>query len=197
MFTRFFAILSVLLLVALTAEAAVINGQCSIRFAGDSTLHGFDGKAVCQPFTLISEKDSTAIEHLRPATIMVRVDSMDTANASRDAAMREMFDSKNSPFIEGLVGELNTREALRIMTPAADQSGKVAFELKIRGQVQRVQADVYNLDVGAEKTSFTLKFSLSLASFQLEPPSVIGIIRVADQVAVEVDVVLQPTPTID
>lgn len=197
MFTRILAILSVLLLVAIAAEAAVINGQCSIRFAGDSTLHGFDGKAVCQPFTLTSEKDSTSVEHLRPARIMVRVDSMDTANASRDETMREMFDSKNFPFIEGLVGDLNTQETLRMMTPAADQGGKVTFELKIRDQLQRVQAVVYNLDVGAEKTSFTLKFSLSLASFQLEPPSVFGIIRVADQVAVEVDVVLQPTPTIN
>lgn len=188
MIQRLLIIVIVLLLGASIANAEIFAGECSIRFTGDSTLHGFEGKAPCQPFTLTGEKE---IEIIRQPIVTVRVDSMDTDNNSRDKKMRGMFDSQKFPVIEGLFSDLNTEAVLQMMASPGDQPGKLEFDLKIRDQIQRVQAEVHELNITSEIITFTMKFELSLASFELDPPGVLGIIRVADKVEVEVDAVLQ------
>ena len=188
MIQRLLIIVVVLLLGASIAGADVFKGECSIRFFGDSTLHGFAGKAVCQPFSLNSEKETALI---RQPIITVRVDSMDTENDSRDKKMRGMFNSQKFPVIKGLFSDLNAEAVLQVMASPGDQPGKLEFDLKIRDQIQRVQAEVHELNVTSEIITFTMKFPLSLASSRLKPPSVLGFIRVADQVEVEVDAVLQ------
>ena len=70
-------------------------------------------------------------------------------------------------------------------------SGRLEFDLRIRETSQKVQAAISALADTPEQISFVLKFSLSLASFQLEPPSVLGFIRVDDQVQVEARVFLR------
>jgi len=54
-----------------------------------------------------------------------------------------------------------------------------------------VQAVSHNLAITPEQIAFDLEFPLSLASYRLEPPSVLGLIKVADQVRVVVSVRLQ------
>jgi hypothetical protein len=46
------------------------------------------------------------------------------------------------------------------------------------------------LTITPEQIVFIMEFPLSLASFELKPPSVMGIIRVADEVRVEVQTTL-------
>ncbi|PLX99516.1 MAG: hypothetical protein C0623_09285 [Desulfuromonas sp.] len=187
MFKRLFIIVS-MLLTAATAGAQTYDGECTIRFFGDSTLHGFEGTAVCEPFSLNTEKETAII---RQPTVTVRVDSMDTDNDGRDEKMRKMFDSKSFPLIEANFADLEPEKVLLQMQAADDQPGTLPFRLKIRDQVQPVKAEVHDLRVNPEAITFTMKFSVSLKSYALEAPSVLGLIRVADQVEVEVDTTLQ------
>lgn len=90
MIQRLFIIVIVLLLNTSIAHAEVFTGECSIRFFGDATLHGFEGKTACKPFTLTGEKETKII---RRPVVTVRVDSMDTDSDNRDKKMRDMFDS--------------------------------------------------------------------------------------------------------
>ena len=188
MFKRLLIVFVVLVLTGSLAGAETFDGKCAIRFFGDSTLHGFEGKAACQPFTFTSEKESTVI---RQPTVTVRIDSMDTDNGSRDKKMRKMFDSQNFPVIEGNFADLEPEKVLNQMQATGDQPGQLEFNLKIRDQIQPVKAEIHDLNVSPEAITFTMKFALSLKSFALEAPGVLGIIRVADQVDVEVDAALQ------
>ena len=55
-------------------------------------------------------------------------------------------------------------------------------------------AQVTQFKTTAEKTTFTLDFAVSLKSFGLKPPSVMGIIRVGDTVRLQAEVTLTPQP---
>ena len=188
MFKRLLIVVIVLLMHVGLAGAETYDGNCAIRFFGDSTLHGFEGKAACEPFSLVREQEA---ELIHQPMITVRVASMDTDNGSRDKKMRKMFDSQNYPVIEGDFADLDPEKVLQQMQAAGEQPGQLPFKLKIRDQVQPVAAKVYDLQVSPEAITFTLKFAVSLKSFSLEAPGVLGIIRVADQVDVEVDATLQ------
>jgi hypothetical protein len=54
-----------------------------------------------------------------------------------------------------------------------------------------VQAEIHDLVVTPERILFAMEFPFSLASFQLEAPSVLGFIRVDDLVRVRIDVFLR------
>ncbi len=188
MIQRLLIIVIVLLLNASIANAEVFMGECSIRFFCDTTLHGFEGKVACQPFTLTGDKETKLV---RKPVFTIRVDSMDTDNGSRDEKMRDMLDCEKFPVIEGLFGDLNPNAVLQIMETPSTQPRKLEFDLRIRDRLQRVQAEIHDFNATSDVITFTMKFDLSLASFELEPPSAFGIIQVDDRVDVEIDAVLQ------
>jgi hypothetical protein len=69
--------------------------------------------------------------------------------------------------------------------------GHLEFDLRIREISQRVQAMTRDLVITPEQISFAMEFTLSLASFLLQPPSVLGFIKVDDQVQVKARVLLK------
>jgi hypothetical protein len=208
---KMFASTIVFLVLAATATAVTLEGRCAIKFFGESTLHGFDGQAICQPFTLTSESGTGAGESrigagenktgigeeekgktgiIRQPVVKVLVGRMDTDNSSRDEKMHAMFEEEKYPEIQGLFDDLDPDVILQQWQSDATP-GHLEFDLRIREISQKVQAAISDLAVTPEQISFVLKFPLSLASFQLEPPSVLGFIRVDDQVQVEARVFLR------
>ena len=188
MLKRLLIVVIVLLLNVGLVGAETYDGKCSIRFFGDSTLHGFEGKASCQSFVLTGENDTNII---RKPAITVLVADMDTDNSSRDKKMRTMFDSENYPAIIGLFDDLQPEQVLKQLAANGNQPGQLNFNLKIRDKVQPVKAEISELKVSPEGLVFKMKFSLSLKSFGLKAPGVFGLIRVADQIDLEVDATLQ------
>jgi len=186
-------VLGCLLLFSLPAAAQDLKGSCAIRFFGDSTLHAFDGTGACEPFVVTIEGEPPE-RRVVPAQVDVSVAGLDTDNASRDKKMRGMFDSAHYPRIVGRFKQLDPDALLAAWQESPD--GKLQFELQIRDVTQPVEARVSNLKVSNDRISFTLDFSLSLKSYQLDPPGVLGIIRVADTVRVEVDVAYEGSVTV-
>jgi len=183
-------VLFLLLALSTSAAADTFEGTCQIRFFGDSTLHSFEGRGDCQPFSLADEQVGAAPQ-IAASEIEVQVAGLDTDNSSRDKKMREMFDSENFPLIIARFRELDSEELL-----ASWQSfpqGELAFDLSIRGLIRPVTATVRNLTVSEQSIDLTLEFTLSLENFALEAPGVLGIIRVDDLVKVEVDTQLKRT----
>lgn len=172
------------------AEAVTLEGQCDIRFFGQSTLHNFEGKGACQQFTLNSEKAASGAETLRAPIISVLVKDMDTDNSGRDQKMQAMFESDRFPTIQGKFQDLAIDAVLQQLKEGGSTPGQLDFDLQIRETSKTVAATTRDLQVTPEQISFRMEFPLSLADFQLKPPSVLGMIRVADQVRVEVTVVL-------
>ena len=158
-----------------TVFATDYRGECAIAFHGSSTLHDIHGKAACQPFT-VSKVDGV----VDMSKLTVAVAGMDTDNSKRDKKMREMFEEKKYPVITGSAGPV----ALK------DVHSKVSFNLKIRDIVKPVTATVTNYLETDSRISADVAFTLSLADYQLKPPSVLGMIKVGDKVSVKATIVL-------
>lgn len=158
-----------------TAAPAPILGQCQLWFSGSSTLHGFKGTAACEPFTLEATDTGASGSALWKTHVRVAVASMTTDNRGRDRNMAKMFDAQTYPWIQA---SFDAIEAGPIDT--------LEFELTIGKSTHAVIAKISDWNASDDEASFSADFSLSLAEYGLKPPSVFGIIRVADKVEVSV-----------
>jgi len=177
-----FILLSIL---SSTAFAADYRGACTIVFQASSTLHDFQGKASCRPFTAGIIDGVVEMSQLS-----VAVADMDTDNAKRDKEMREMFDHKKYPLITGSAGSVALKDIGASAKKGAKSATKVGFNLKIREVVKPVTATVTDFTETDARITAKLAFTLSLADYQLKPPSVLGVIRVDDKVSVTATIVL-------
>jgi hypothetical protein len=182
-------VLAILLLVT-SADAMVLDGRCEVRFFGKSTLHDFDGKVTCQPFSLHGETSASGGDVLRAPVISILVKEMDTDISGRNKKMQAMFESDRFPTIQGKFTDLDPVAVLQQLKEGGETAGHLAFDLQIRETSKPVVASTRDFLVTPEQISFRMEFSLSLADYQLEPASILGLIRVDDQVRVEVMVVL-------
>lgn len=176
-----------LLALAAPASAATLEGACQVRFFGDSTLHAFEGQGACEPFTL-ERTDREGVSIILPAQVVVPVASLDTDISARNKKMRGMFDSENFPKITGSFAEIDPQALIGAWQ--ATGSGELPFNLTIREVTRPVTATVKRMNSDAKGLEASFDLDLSLADFGLEAPTVLGIIRVADKVRVEVDVQL-------
>jgi len=183
MYKRFLLCALLLWLPATSVADEQLAGECEIRFYGDSTLHQFEGTGACEPFVL-TEKISLN----NPLQIYVNVAGLDTDNSSRDKKMREMFEAEKFPTIIGEFKGLDASETLASWQNKA--AGELEFDLTIRDVSHTVRAGVSGLDISEESIRFMLTFELSLENYGLEAPGVLGIIRVDDEVRVEVEVLI-------
>lgn len=179
------------LLLSTTASATTLDGVCEIRFFGQSTLHDFVGKVTCQPFSLSDEGPRDTDGRLQAPRVKVLVREMDTDNTRRDKTMRAMFEEDKYPEIQSQLADLDLAALLQQLQEREEVPETLEFDLQIRQIKQRVKATTRERRVTPEQISFILDFPLSLASFQLKPPSVLGFIKVDDQVLVEVEVLLR------
>ena len=73
--------------------------------------------------------------------------------------------------------------------------GVFEFGLVIRDIAHRVTARAEQVSITERGLSFTLHFDVSLAAYELEPPTILGFIRVGDRVQVKVEVELSERAT--
>jgi polyisoprenoid-binding protein YceI len=183
---KWFVLLFLIFALPCPSLATDYRGSCTVVFEGSSTLHDFEGNGRCQPFTV---EETDEIMHV-PA-LNVAVSGMETGNDKRDQKMREMFEAEQFPLITGTTGPIPLKD-FRMAQATGSDTSEVAMQLQIRDITKPVVARVQNLVMTAAKITADLNFSLSLADYQLKPPSVLGIIRVGDQVNVSVSFVLEP-----
>ena len=177
-------------LMASSAWGSALEGRCQIEFSGSSTLHDFSGQAACQPFILFVTGNADAGLEFTDTVIFVSVASMDTDNSKRDVKMREMFESEKYPQIKASPVALSSQMIERFVAGRSGKNGTLEFNLKIRDIELPQTAQVSNLLEDDKQLSFDLAFDLSLKSYQLKAPSVLGLIRVGDQVHLKIPVQL-------
>ncbi|GAB4557424.1 MAG: hypothetical protein Tsb0017_12150 [Geothermobacteraceae bacterium] len=178
------------LLLTLPLPALALDGTCAVQFFGSSTLHDFEGTGRCAPFSIVIGPGHK-VDDIR---IAVPVAGMDTANKRRNKKMREMFEADRYPDITGHLAGNRLETLVGRLHRAAGTEADFPFELIIRDRARQVQAKVTELVDDASHLAFTLSFPVSLKDFELKPPSVLGFIRVADQVRVEVRFDINPLP---
>jgi len=178
------------LIFAVNAGATTLHGDCSIRFFGQSTLHDFEGQGACQPFSVQTEETRAGHEVVQSPVVNVLVSEMNTDNPSRDQKMWAMFDQEHFPEIKGRFVELDPEFALEQLAASENSEPTLALDLQIRGITQRIMVKIREVKISPERIGIIIEFPVSLASFDLKPPSVMGIIRVADEVRVVIQTVL-------
>lgn len=172
------------------AQNASWSGTCHVTFSGKSTLHDFDGTVDSEPFAVtISDIDHPA-KARASAVITVKADNMDTENEKRDAEMRKCLDTAAYPEIQASLTAL-TAAATQPKTGAAfPQPTVIPFTLAIKGKTLELTGSVTDWSHTEDKISFTLSFPVSLKDADIQPPSVLGVIKVKDEISVKARVSL-------
>ena len=185
-------LLIALLIPPLTASATTTGyrGSCEISFYVQKTImKDFTGTAACEPFEI-----SVTDNMIRVPDIAVQVTTMDTDNSKRDTDMHNMFEHETFPHIIGVTevfssDSLSTPEGHLVEMPE-----ELTFALTIRDVTQPITARVTEPHIDASAIEATLVFDLSLASFELDPPSFMRIVRVKDTVEVRATMSLDRNP---
>ena len=190
--------LAIVLLALLAGHSCAgnIQGTCDVRFLGTSTLHDFSGTVTSGPFAAPVSRDAAGNPFIPWVELEFPVAEMRTGNDSRDEKMREMFQSDRHPVVRAVARDVDAgkvRERMR-----KDPGGKTPLEvtLVIRGVERKIPASAGNWREEGGKSAFDVEFPVSLKEFELKPPSVLGIIRVADRVDVKgtVHLTIQDAP---
>lgn len=172
---------------ATAAPAEVWTGTAEIEFDATSTLHDFSGTAPVAPFpvSVVQEGNSATLG----GTATVAVAQLDTRHAKRDANLRKMFAAERYPLAVGTVPPVRID---RNSPPAT-----LPIQLAIRDRVRTMAAALSNWEAAENSLRFELAMTLSLREFGLEPPVLLGFIRVGDAVAVRARVALERPPAVD
>jgi hypothetical protein len=182
---KHFLVFLLFLVAPVAAEGALYHGECRVSFAVRSTLHDFQGTGRCEPFIIRAADGSIA-----PPLLAVPVTSLDTDSRRRDKQMHKMFESEMFPLITGSTEDVILKDVLALFNGNDALPTEIVFDLSIRSITHQIRAAVVELHVGATELRAELRFDVSLAAYQLHPPSVLGIIRVNDTIEVTTSVLL-------
>lgn len=175
--------------------ALEIQGTCYITFLGTSTLHDFTGTVRSEPFTVNTATNGKQGKVIRTVIVDVPVDEIETGKSRRDEQMREMFESKKFPRIQGSVKNIDPDQLRRRLIEGKNGEAPVELTLSIRDIEHTFPVTFKNFREFGEQISFEVEFFVSLAAYELKPPSLLlGLIRVGDTVTVTVTFDLEVKP---
>jgi hypothetical protein len=173
--TRLLA-LSLLPLLPLAAET--LRGTAVATFSGTSTLHDFTGTATSETFSVEWTPLPSGGGLFASTNLTFQVSGLSTAHQKRDRNMMKMFGA-----VQAVGGSLAAGTIAEGETPD--------LVVAIGPSLQTVPLRVSSLSESNGVIRFHADCDLSLKDGGLKPPSVVGLIRVGDQVKVAVDAVLE------
>ncbi len=152
--------------------------QSEIKFNVRATVYTIHGKA--SPAESKVSFDAGKGEVTLPMQVEIPVDSMTTKNKLRDRDMRKMFDSKRYPVISW------TAENVECGATEADQTltCNATGVLKIHGVEKKAVFPVL-LKVESGRVLASGSLSLKREDYGLKTPSMLGLIRVSQDVHLE------------
>ncbi len=149
----------------------------SATFEGTSTLHDFQGHAESSPAPATwTPADQGGLLDIPDIVFGTR--SLSTDHEKRDRNMMKMFEPDTHPAIIGHVRGWNL-----VPGQASDQR----LTLDIHGTRIEVPVRVTTVEDTPEGLHLVCDFSLSLQNCTLKRPSVLGLIRVGDEVKLHVE----------
>ncbi|MBL8013690.1 MAG: YceI family protein [Candidatus Omnitrophica bacterium] len=157
------------------AQRWTMDSQSShITFSVRSTLHPVHGTAKKMDGYL--NEDGGNLQ----GRIEVPTDQLDTENIKRDQNMKKMLRMTEYPQIVFNVES--------VVQADLNQKGQLNGEL-VLGEKSHKMSFVVDRKQDSKVIQLSGSFPVSLAAYELHPPSVLGVIRVSDRVNVQFDVV--------
>ena len=159
----------------LPAEVRELHSD--VGFDGTSTLHDFQGQGAVSPQRV--EWEPTAEGGVLNAHhLILKVSDLTTDHKKRDRNMMKMFDPESYPQIQADISG---------WTLPGSGSEKKLLTLHIHGTEVTVPVLLSDYEEKGGVVSFTSTFTVSLKEADLKRPSVLGLIRVGDEVKVVVE----------
>ncbi len=158
------------------SRAEKFKTNASITFSGTSTLHDFEGVVSATPFITEITQNSQTGEAQFSAITTINVSGMTTQHKKRDKNMFKMLDAENFTLITGRIENA--------LLPETGDS-QVMLNLKICNEEHDVVATLSDWKREENRIRCRMAFPVSLKTFGLKAPSVMGVIRVGDTVNVE------------
>ena len=159
-----------------SAGANTAEATAAIIFSGTSTLHDFEGTVISKPFTVTAEEDADSGAVRVSATAVLNVQDMTTDHKKRDKNMFKMLEQETFTLISG-----SLHDAVLPTTGTTTAT----LRLKIRDVEQDVEVALSDYKRTGDQVSCTMAFPVSLKAFNLQRPSVLGLIRVGDTVQIK------------
>ncbi len=167
-----------------SAEDSAWSGSCTVRFEGKSTLHDFSGTAKAEPFILrVSGIDDPA-RAKATARVVVKEAGMDTGNKKRDAEMHHCLEGAKHPEIVVELNDLPIASTKPADGGTLPRPTVIPFSLLLKGRTHQVTGQVSNWSFDGTKVDCTVAFPVSLNAAGIEPPSVLGLVKVRDEIRV-------------
>ena len=192
---RGIGLIALLISLAVPAQAKEIAGVCEIQFLCTSTMHDFDGTVKSEKFTAVLSEPADRDASLGYAKVIVMVAKMDTEHRGINKNMQKMFKSGKFPQIEGVLTNAAPYALMAQMYKDEDKKVEIPLQLKIRDVVKTVTASVTSVTEDEKTVTIDMELPISLKMFSLKPASLLGLLRVGDNVTVKVKVALEkPEP---
>ncbi|MDF3128594.1 YceI family protein [Kiritimatiellaeota bacterium B1221] len=160
-------------------RADLLHAKIEVTFDGTSTLHDFTGNGKSESPADWTRNETEAV--LSIADVSFDVKSLSTDHKKRDRNMLKMFEPDDHPEIRGTIKNWHL-------------SGKEATDqiliLNIHGQSLEVPVRMEAYEITPEGKVLNGSFTLSLKACDLKRPSVMGVIRVGDEVKLHVKLLL-------
>lgn len=176
---------------AAAQDTAKWNGACEITFSGKSTLHNFAGTVNAEPFTVSIASMTDKTKATASSQVIVKALKMDTTSKKRDAKMHDVM--KASTFTDIIVDviKLKPDKTKPVFDSAIPRPTIIPFTLTIKGKKQQITGTVSDWSYAGDTIKCTVSFPVSLKTSGIVVPTVLGFIKVDDQILVAAKLTLK------
>jgi len=173
---------------SLPSQSFQFEGRQRLAIVPSLSRVGFDAKSTLHDFSGVTQKveGELTVDLAAPAAgcagkVSVDAKSLDTGLADRDSGMREKLDVQKHP---QLTFEWTGFRDARVDSAAQTAAGTAVGRLSLRGVVREVAMPVRVSVDASKRIAIEGELTLKMSSFDIEPPSQLGMIKVEDDVKV-------------
>lgn len=168
------------------------QGACKITFSGTSPLQNFTGTVSAEPFAVTLANPERGPGAGLAATVRVKAAKMDTDEPRRDEKMHETLEvTKHPEIVVRLPEGMTLAQTLPVVDGQSPRPTVVPFVLTLLGQDHEILGQVSEWRYAEGVARFRVSFPVSLKASGIKAPAVLGVVRVADEIQVQADLVLR------
>jgi polyisoprenoid-binding protein YceI len=161
-----------------------VTAPSTVSFHLDHTLHEVVGTSRRIEGSVVLQPAGTVEAELR-----VRLDSFDSGNSSRDTRMLEVTDAAHHPVVRLSLTAPFSPPATFPATVELTLSGAASFH----GRTRPVEVPARVTFTAPAAATVAARFAISLAAFQVEPPSLL-FMSIKDRAVIQAELTLAAAP---
>jgi len=160
------------------------SGTCRVTFSGESTLHDFSGTVDAEPFTVSISSSSDLANARASRHVEVKAAGMNTDNKKRDKEMHKCMEVKTFPEIVVDLSDLPVSDTKPVLDGPVPRPTVIPFTMTLKGREHQLTGKVSNWIYNDDSVDCTVSFPVSLAKSGITPPSVLGLVKMKDEIQV-------------